>query len=562
MYNENNCITLEKISENTPGALLVYKANESEEILFVSEELVKIFECDSVDDFMKFTVGSFSTIVYPEDIEEIERKINEQVALTHGYDYITYRIITKNGNIKQIEDWGRKVRDKELGDLFYVYLNERALREALTGESSENTEKTSSNDSVAEDTAKDRFDDLTGLLTIKAFRKLASEFIKEYLEDGARPHCIFFNIRNFRTYNESYGFEGGDRILRSVSRILLEVFPGCLISHLDKDHFAVIAPFENLTERINRMTTRVINLRRGAIIEIKAGVYEIKDTSLATSVICDCAKFAADSIKHEYGQTICFYDGNIDEKAKLQNYIIREFPKALENGEFKVYLQKVVDVNTGKTVSAEALTRWEDPKHGRISPLEYIYVLEENNLIHKLDTHVIKEVCKEIKRCEDNGGEAVPVSINLSGLDFELANVVRIIKDAVRENGLSPDRLFFELTESLVAVDMDKMQREAEKLRENGFNVWMDAFGTEYSSLKVLRDFPLDGIKVDVKNMKFDNNSRDKIIVEAVIGIAKRLGIPVLCKGVETREQLDFLKDIDCKLAQGYLFGRPEPIKE
>ena len=345
MYNENNCITLEKISENTPGALLVYKANESEEILFVSEELVKIFECDSVDDFMKFTGGSFSTIVYPEDIEEIERKINEQVALTHGYDYITYRIITKNGNIKQIEDWGRKVRDKELGDLFYVYLNERALREALTGESSENTEKTSSNNSVAEDTAKDRFDDLTGLLTIKAFRKLASEFIKEYLEEGARPHCIFFNIRNFRTYNESYGFEGGDRILRSVSRILLEVFPGCLIAHLDKDHFAVIAPFENLTERINRMTTRVINLRRGAIIEIKAGVYEIKDTSLATSVICDCAKFAADSIKHEYGQTICFYDGNIDEKAKLQNCITSYF-----NDKTKKQFNQIGEENAKKQI--------------------------------------------------------------------------------------------------------------------------------------------------------------------------------------------------------------------
>ena len=131
MYNENEAMTLEKLSKNMPGALLVYKANETEEIIFVSDEIAKIFECDSTQDFVRFTGGNFNTIVYPEDIEEVNEIIKRQIKKSNGYDYVTYRIITKNGNIKKIEDWGHFVHDEELGDLYYVYLHDMELREKL-----------------------------------------------------------------------------------------------------------------------------------------------------------------------------------------------------------------------------------------------------------------------------------------------------------------------------------------------------------------------------------------------------------------------------------------------
>ena len=553
MFNENNCITLDKISVNMPGALLVYKANETEDIIFASEEIAKIFECSSVQDFIKFTGGSFITIVYPEDIDEVESIIKKQIQSSNGYDYVTYRIITKNGNIKKIEDWGHFVHDEELGDLFYVYLHDMDLRNNLT--------EISGQTSLPEPHA-NTIDELTGLVNMKAFRLQAPGKITDFFKRGGQPHCIYFNIRNFHTYNETYGFMGGDRMLKSIARILQETFPLGLVSRFGEDHFAVITVQDDLLERINRMSMRVNNIRRGVIVEIKAGIYTIKDKNLDISVICDCAKRACDNIKHDYGTVAQFYDGKMDEKAHLQEYIIGAFQQALNEERIKVYLQAVIDVKTGRTASAEALTRWEDPIYGQMSPLNYIFVLEEQHLIHRLDSYVINKVCEELKRQKDNGEEIVPVSLNLSRLDFELTDVVRVIEDAVEKNGISPDMLRFELTESLIAVDMDAMKHEADRLRAHGFNVWMDAFGAGYSSLKVLKDFSLDGLKIDMDMIKSVDNERANIIISAVIEMAKKLGIPALSKGVETQEQLDFLKSVGCDLAQGFLFGRPEPIQK
>ncbi|MBQ7559841.1 MAG: EAL domain-containing protein [Synergistaceae bacterium] len=553
MFNENNCITLDKISANMPGALLVYKANETEDIIFASEEIAKIFECSSVQDFIKFTGGSFITIVYPEDIDEVESIIKKQIQNSNGYDYVTYRIITKNGNIKKIEDWGHLVHDEELGDLFYVYLHDMVLRENLT--------EISGRTSLPEPHA-NMIDELTGLVNMKAFRLQAPDKIKDFFKRGGQPHCVYFNIRNFHTYNETYGFTGGDRMLKSIARILQETFPFGLVSRFGEDHFAVITVQEDLIDRINRMSIRVNNIRRGVVVEIKAGIYTIKDKSLDISVICDCAKLACDNIKHDYGTVARFYDGKMDEQAHLQEYIVSTFQQAIDEERIKVYLQPVIDVKTGKTASAEALTRWEDPKYGQFSPLNYIFVLEEQHLIHRLDSYVINKVCEELKRQKDNGREVVPVSLNLSRLDFELTDVVKVIEDAVERNGISHDMLRFELTESLIAVDMDAMKHEADRLRAHGFNVWMDAFGAGYSSLKVLKDFSLDGLKIDMDMIKSVDNKRANIIISAVIEMAKKLGIPALSKGVETREQLDFLKSVGCDLAQGFLFGRPEPIQQ
>ena len=552
MYNSNDSMTLEKVSAFMPGAFIVYKNNEAEEIIFASDEIARIFECDSVEDFMRFTGGSFATIVYPEDIEEVESIIRKQIISTGGFDYVTYRIITKNGNIKKIEDWGHFVHDEELGDVFYVYLHDMDIRERLT--------EISGQTSLPEPKAA-TIDELTGLQNMRAFRLNAPNMIRDFIKRGGKPSCVYFNIRNFHTYNETYGFAGGDRMLKSVARILQETFPKGLLARFDEDHFVVITAQENLKEKIRRMSVRVNNLRRGVIVEMKAGIYQIKTPDMDISVICDCAKIACDSIKHEYGANVQEYDGKIDEKVQLQEHIVSSFESAMKNGQIQIFFQPVVDVRTGKTASVEALTRWEDDRYGRLSPANFLYVLEEQGLIHKLDTFVINKVCEELKRRKDNGEPIVPVSLNLSRLDFELTDVVRVIEDAVRKNGIPDDMLRFELTESLIAVDMDAMKRESERLRQHGFKVWMDAFGSGYSSLKVLKDFALDGLKIDIDMIRSVDDGRTNIIISSVIDMARRLGIPALSKGVETKEQLEFLKEAGCDLAQGYLFGRPAPAR-
>ena len=550
MFNDNDCMTLGKISSFMPGAMIVYKNNEAEEIIFASDEIARIFECDSVNDFMKFTGGSFATIVYPEDIEEVEQIIRKQIASTGGYDYVTYRIITKNGHIKKIEDWGHFVHDDELGDIFYVYLHDMDIRENLT--------QLSGQTSLPEPKAA-TIDELTELSNMRGFRLHAPNVIRDFFRKGGKPSCVYFNVRNFHTYNETYGFAGGDRMLKSIARILQETFPKGLCARFGEDHFAVITAQEDLAEKVNRMSIRVNNLRRGVVVELKAGIYPVKSPDMEISVVCDCAKIACDAIKHEYGPNAQVYDGKMDEKVQLQEHIIASFQEAMDNGRIKIFFQPIVDVTTGKTASVEALTRWEDPKYGRLAPANFLYVLEEQRLIHRLDSFVINKVCEELKRRKDNGESLVPVSLNLSRLDFELTDVVRVIEDAVAKNKIPDNMLRFELTESLIAVDMDAMKRESERLRRHGFKVWMDAFGSGYSSLKVLKDFTLDGLKIDMDMIRSVDDERANIIISAVIDMARKLGIPALSKGVETKEQLAFLRKAGCDLAQGYLFGRPAP---
>lgn len=549
MYNEKDNITLSKLSANLPGTLLVYKADETHEIIFVSDDISKIFECDSVQDFLRFTGGSFANIVYPEDIEEVDKIIHDQVNISGGYDYITYRIITKNGRIKEVEDWGKFVHDEELGDLFYVYLHDMDLREKLLELSGQK----------APEPKEYSTDELTGLYNMKYFRLKAPELIRMFIDKGKTPNCIYFNIRNFHTYNETYGFSGGDRMLRSVARILQDTFPQGMAARFEGDHFVVITAQQDLEEKIKRMTVRINNIRRGIVVEIKAGVYKIRDADLDISVICDCAKLACDSIKREYGSTVQFYDGKMEEKLNLQEHILSTFDNALNSGYIRVYFQPVVDVKAGRITSLEALTRWEDPEYGTLSPANFIYVLEEQHLIHKLDGFMIKKVCEALRERKDKGEELLPVSLNLSRLDFELTDIVQVIDDAVEEYNIPHDMLRFELTESLIAVDMEAMKRESERLRKHGFNVWMDAFGAGYSSLKVLKDFALDGLKIDMDMIKSTNDERAHVIISGIIDMARRLGIPALTKGVETHEQLEFLKKAGCDLAQGYLFGKPSP---
>ncbi|MCR4817936.1 MAG: GGDEF and EAL domain-containing protein [Fretibacterium sp.] len=551
--SKGNFLNVEILAKNMPGAFLVYKATQDEEILFASEGLARIFECDSVEEFMKFTGGSFITLVYPEDVEKINRTIWDQISVSGGFDNIRYRVITKNGHIKEIEDWGHLVHSEELGeDIFYVFLWDSEARENLIS-------LFASQEARWHEGRKEGTDSLTGLLNMHGFRMKAPDAVRNFLSMGKDVHCIYLNIRNFHTYNETYGFAGGDRMLNSIARILQDAFPGDIISRLSDDHFSVITAQEGLREKIGRMSVRVSNIRRGVIVEMKAGVYHITDPKMDVSQVCDYARLACDSIKRVYGTTVQFYDGKLGEKIRLREYILENFQTALEKGWLKVFYQPIVDVSTNKVLSLEALTRWEDPRYGLLSPGNFIDVLEENHQIHKMDTFVIQEVCREVCRRAEKGLPPVPVSLNLSRLDFELTDIIGVIEDAVARYDIKRDLLRFEITESLIAADANALRQETDQLRQHGFKVWMDAFGSGYSSLKMLKDFSLDGLKIDMDMIHSYDNERSNAIIATVISLAKRLGIPALSKGVETPEQLAFLKEAGCDLAQGYLFAKPEP---
>ena len=548
-----SAFSVEKIAQNMPGGMLIYKATKSAEILFASEGIVKLFECDSVDDFMKFTGGSFNNVVYPEDIETIDRIINAQVEVAQGFDFVVYRIMTKNGQIKNIEDWGHLVFDELFGNLYYVYVHDIGFKNQLSA--------IGVDDSGGFEAAGHMTDELTGLFNGRGFRAKAGDKIDKMFKNHQETSCIYFNVRNFHTYNETYGYAGGDRMLKSIARILQDTFPNGLVSRFGEDHFVVITGQSDLEEKIMRMSNRINNIRRGAVVEMKAGVYRIQDKNMDLSLICDYAKLACDSIKTEYGATVQFYDNKVNQKALMQDYVMKNFDDAIAQGRLKVYFQPVINVSTGEVASYEALTRWQTDDQGTLTPSNFIYALEEQHMIHKLDSYVIRKVCEELGKRKKAGKKLIPVSLNISRLDFELTDIVSIIEDSVKSNNIPNDLLRFEITESLLAIDMDAMKLESDRLRKHGFKVWMDAFGSGYSSLKVIREFTLDGVKIDMDMIRSFDDKRTNIILSSIISMARKLGIPILSKGVETKEQLEFLKGTGCDLAQGYLFGHPEPAE-
>ena len=569
-------LSVEMLSENMPGAFLIYRDDGEQNILFASKALAKIFECDTIDEFMKFTGGCFSTLVYPEDLEKVSRIVNEQVRASGGYDYVQYRVITKNGNIKTIEDWGHLVHSDALGcGIFYVYIHDTQVRSELSALSGVSD--------LADQVLDSDKDELTGLLNMIAFRAKAPEYIHKTLSNPElNCYCIYFNVRNFHTYNETYGFAGGDRMLKSIARILQDAFQYSLTARVANDHFIVMTSMykadhiskeiKDLEDKIKRMGDRINNIRRGVIVEMKAGIYHVKDAKTDISAICDCAKLACSSIRQEYGTSSQMYDGKMEEKIQLQEYVLKNFQTALANGNIKVFFQPVINVETGKIASVEALTRWEDKTYGFIPPKDFIFILEDQRKIHQLDTFVIDKVCEYLKKRQETGEELLPVSLNVSRLDFEMTDIVSVIEETAKKYDVPRGMLNFEISESLIAMDMDALKAEADRLRKHGFKVWMDAFGSGYSSLKVLKDFTLDGLKIDMDMIKSLNQDSPKakfssqgevsedhranIIIAAIIGMAQRLGIPALSKGVETPEQLEFLKQAGCDLAQGYLFGK------
>ncbi len=299
-------ITIEKLAKNLPGTLLVYKADESEEIIFVNDNVVRLFECESIDDFLKFTGGSFSTLVYPEDIEDVNSVIRAQLRDPENIfanDYVQYRVITKNGKIKTVDDWGRFVHDPDFGDLYYVYLSdiaecEKLSRIASTKVTQKLHSKVPQNNNTQVSSA-EMVDKLTGLASEHALYALGENFIARMFDIGMQPSVVHFHVQNLLSYNEAYGFEGGNRILKSIVRILQDTFTNSLIARVDDDRFVLITSKEDLSERISKMTARIRSIRKDANVEIKAGTCKIPK-KFRLKDICNEAKIACDNVKSDY----------------------------------------------------------------------------------------------------------------------------------------------------------------------------------------------------------------------------------------------------------------------
>ena len=240
----------------------------------------------------------------------------------------------------------------------------------------------------------------------------------------------------------------------------------------------------------------------------------------------------------------------------LRVYVVDHINQAIAKQEIRIYFQPVVRSLTEKLCGLEALSRWQSPKYGFLTPDQFIPVLEETGLIYQLDRFVIEEVAKKLRKQMDDGLPVVPVSVNISSMDFLVGHPFEDLEQTVKKYRLRKDQICFEITESALISDKERKRTEIARLHDNGYEVWMDDFGSGYSTLNVLKEFRFDAIKIDMMFLR-ELNEQGREILRSIVSMAKRLGIHTLTEGAETAEQVDFLKQIGCERIQGYYYCRP-----
>ncbi|MDO4536642.1 MAG: GGDEF domain-containing phosphodiesterase [Coriobacteriales bacterium] len=401
-------------------------------------------------------------------------------------------------------------------------------------------------------------DALTGLPQPAVFRVQLQVLIDKQAEDSAPLKVIHVDIENFKAYNRAYGLQEGDLLLTNVAAALRQEFPEDLITRSGVDMFNVATRTDGVNDHIHVLRKLVHGLSRDVAIDLKAGVCEVAQDNITATIAMDRAKIACNRIKGKYDRSVRYFDGHLEHDLHLRDYIVRSLDTAIEHGYIQPYYQGIVRSFTGDLCSLEALSRWIDPAHGMISPAKVIPTLERHHLIHKHDIHIIDCVCRDMRTSYDVGGCVAPVSVNLSRLDFELCNIFEEVEAIVERYRIPRSMLGIEITESALDTSNSYFRPQVERFREAGYEVWMDDFGSGYSSLNLLKDYEFDVLKIDMAFLKgFDENESSKEILRSIVDMAKRLGIRTLAEGVETKAQFDFLRNIGCEMIQGYLFYKP-----
>lgn len=549
-----------RIPTGLPGGFFIYEAEGDEKIVFADENVVALYGCESFTDFIDHVGGTFKGMVHPEDLHKIENQIQAQTLFGEKrHDYVRYRILTKQGEIRYIEDFGHLLHWTDGKSFFYVFIVDVDQNEFLNH--NRNSFAEAEVLSVNHET-----DSLTGLFNMSFFYQKVQRLLST---PGARRQdisFIHFDIPNFKLYNERHGFKLGDELLCDFAKVIRNAFPGATIARFSDDHFFVCASGskEEIIEKVETVYRQMllsddVNKK----VRIKAGIYYLDDRRAEVGLACDHARLATNSIKNRHDIHYCVYDEMLREKLRKQQYVVDHVDEAIEKGYIKVFYQPVIRVKTGEICGYEALVRWIDPKMGMLSPGDFIDTLEQFHLIHLVDTYVIKIVCEDYCRLRREGQPVVPVSVNISRLDFELCDIFRIVEETRKAYDMPRNLLDLEITESALNDNVGYIKAECDRMRELGYHVWLDDFGSGYSSLNSLADYSFDVLKLDLIFLRnSDHNPKTRQLMAYIINGSKGMGLEPLCEGVESEEHYEFLKQVGCERAQGYYFGKPMQMEE
>ena len=404
-------------------------------------------------------------------------------------------------------------------------------------------------------------DQLTGLYNKDFFFSYANQY--DVYHQDMDMDAMVVNISHFHMINERHGKAYGDDVLRRVGgKILESVFDeGGIVCRRDGDTFLIYCPHRENYEDILEMAATGMDSR----VRLRMGVYPHVDKSLDIERRFDRAKLASDTVRDSFTKTVGLYDEQMHRTEIYTEQLLEDFPTAIAEKQFVVFYQPKFAIQGTMPVlnSAEALVRWNHPRFGMVSPANFIPLFESNGLIRQLDSFVWREVAAQMRDWKDRVGICVPVSVNVSRVDIFDYDLVDHMKGLIREFDLSPDEFLLEITESAYTQNSAQIISTVNALREAGFHIEIDDFGSGYSSLNMISTLPMDALKLDMEFMHnaFKERKNTKML-DAVIDIAYSLEVPTIAEGVETAEQMFALKAMGCDIVQGFYFSKPLPAAE
>ena len=410
-------------------------------------------------------------------------------------------------------------------------------------------------------------DPLTGLYNKEFFYHYADQL--DLYHKDASTDAVVFDVNHFHTINDRFGKARGNEILKRIADNAMNYVQeaGGVVCRSDADTFMLYCRrVDDYTALLRRLSA---GLEDGGFgenrVRLRMGVYIDADKTLDIERRFDRAKMAADTVRGRLTDPIGFFDHAMREAEILEQQLIDDFQTAIREKQFAVYFQPKFDIRRAKPVlaSAEALVRWKHPKLGTVSPGTFIPLFEKNGLIQALDHYVWSYSAAQIKEWKERLNVTLPVSVNVSRIDLYDPELTDKFLNIVKTNGLNTANLLLEITESAYTEETDQIITTVKNLRELGFRIEMDDFGSGYSSLSMLSYMPIDALKLDIQFIRSAfGEQKDTRLLEAMIGLAKSFEVPTVAEGVETDEQFSELKAMGCDIIQGYYFSPPLPADE
>ena len=403
---------------------------------------------------------------------------------------------------------------------------------------------------------------LTGLPLVSYFIPRSEELLRELISPDKRCMVGVISMTRLREYNEAFGYQQGNVLIRRVSELIAEAFPRHLITYVTGARFDLLCYEAEIEQGMAKLCRSMESVHPGWTLPIKAGFADCRRGD-DISVVLDQARHAYKHAKMNKNAIYYYYDAAMDAEDHLRQYIANHVDDAVSSGWHEVWFQPIVSAEGGEICAMEALSRWNDPKYGMLSPAKFVPPLEDARLVWRLSLNVVRSAIAALRAMSDAGLTPVPISVNLSRHDFFDCDIVSEILRMTEAAGCDRALLRIELTESAFAENQSFLTEQVERLRAAGFGVWMDDFGSGYSSLNILQSLNVDLVKLDMNFVRdFCASWKNAVIVSEIVTMCRRLGMKTLIEGVETAEQLACMRKLSCDMLQGFYFSRPCPLQE